>query len=173
MKTRVLLPLCAGILLLGVVIPYAAAAECNPVREVKIWGGLSSKPKTADSYRPAEARIGIGAFDMLDIKCPAAGYSIAEREVAIYNRLVEIISNGPVQPEAVCVGKVRSAPTVFVGSYRLVSVYPQDARAAGKSQQQLAQEWARRVAAALPQVAPTATAVKAGVVHCDRPCETQ
>lgn len=171
MKTRLLLTLCVVVLLAGVVVSCVAAAECNPVREIKIWGGLTSKPKTAASYVPTEARIGIGAFDMFEIRCPGGGYTVAEREVTIYNRLVEIMSNGPVQPEAVCVGKVRSAPTIFVGPYRLVSVYPSDARAAGMSQLELARKWARAVAAALPQVAPTAAAVKAGVVHCDRPCE--
>lgn len=173
MKTRLLITLLAVVLLAGIAASWAAAAGCNPVREIKIWGGTSAKPKTADSYQPAHARIGIGRFDMIEISRPAAGYSIAEREVAIYNRLVEIISNGPVQPEAVCVGQVRSAPTVFVGSYRLVSVYPQDARAAGMSRQELAHKWARAVSAALPQVAPTAAAVKAGLVHCDRPCDMQ
>ncbi len=164
MKTRLLLTLLAVVVLAGVAASWAAAWESRPAREIVIWGDTDDKPLTADSYRPRQARIGIGRFDMVEINRPAAGYSIAEREVAIYNRLVEIISNGPVQPGAVRVGKIRSAPTIFVGPYRLVSVYAQDARAAGLSQDALACRWARSIAQALPQVAPAATAVKAGLL---------
>jgi hypothetical protein len=172
MKTRVLCTVLAVALLTALAASLAAAAGCNPIREIKVWGGGSSKPKTADSYQPDHALIGIGRYDMLDINRSAVGFSIAEREVVVYNRLVEILSNGPVQPAAVCVGKVRSVPTIFVGAYRLVSVYPQDARAAGMSQQELARKWAHQIAQALPLVAPTAAATKSGVIHCDRPCDT-
>lgn len=131
---------------------------CPPGKEIKIWGGLSSKPKTSDNYEPTKANIGIGSFDMFEIQGPAAGYSLAEREVAIYNRLTEILSKGPVRPESVCVGKVRSAPTIYVGNYRLVSVYAKDAAAAGMTQQQLAEKWAAGIAAALPKVVTAAAA---------------
>lgn len=126
---------------------------CPPGKEVKVWGGLDSKPKTAEAYKPEKVTIGIGSFDMFEIKNAAAGYSLSEREVAIYNRLVEVLSKGPARPEAVCVGRVRSAPTVYVGNFRLVSVYAEDAQAAGMTQQALAEKWRDRLAAVLPIVA--------------------
>lgn len=138
----------------------ARCAPCPPVKEVKIWGSLDSKPKTAEAYKPDKVTIGIGSFDMFDMQTAAAGYSLPEREVAVYNRLVEVLSKGPARPEAVCVGRVRSAPTIYVGKFRLVSIYKKDAQLAGMSQEALAEKWRAGIAAALPQVATEAIAPK-------------
>ena len=108
----------------------------DPVKEIVISGSLDSKPKTNPAYKPALVRIGINSVDMFVLHGPAAGFSLAEREVVVYKRLVEILSNGPVNPEAVCVSRVRSAPTIYVGPYRLVSVYARDARGAGLCRQE-------------------------------------
>lgn len=138
----------------------APAKSCPTGREVKIWGGLDSKPKTSDQYQPEAVKIGIGSFNMFEIERGAAGYSLAEREVAIYNRLTEILSKGPARPESVCIGRVRSAPTIYVGPYRLVSVYKHDAVAAGMTQEELAEKWRGGIAEVLPKVASANVAPK-------------
>jgi len=169
MSKRVLVAATAGILLV-VVGAVSWAAECGPAgKEVKIWSGDGDKPKVSEKYQPDRAVIGIGRFDILTIKNAAAGVSIAEREVIIYNRLCEILSNGPVNPGAVCVRMVRSAPTVFVGDTRLVSAFAKDAAAYGLTAQQVAERWAKSVAAIIPLVAPTNAAVKSGVGNCNAP----
>lgn len=127
-------------------------APCPQGREVKIWGGLDSKPKVAEGYQPQTARIGIGSFHLLELPGPAAGYTVAEREVAVYNRLVEVISHGPVTADKICVGRVRSAPTIYVGGYRFVSVYARDVAGTGMTQEQLAQQWRNRLAEVLPKI---------------------
>jgi hypothetical protein len=164
MKSRVLLTvLTVAVLLAWGTAVWAEASGGNRISEIKIWGGLSEKPKTSDKYQPSRADIGIGSFGMFTIHRPAAGFSIAEREVVVYNRLVEILSQGPVNPGAVHVRKVRSAPTVYVGRYRLVSVYRQDAKAAGVAcQAGLACKWSKSIANALPQVAPANAVSRAG-----------
>jgi len=128
----------------------SAQGECPPGAETKLWGGLESKPKTADSYEPDTAEIGIGSYKLLELRGPAAGYTLAEREVAVYNRLTEALSIGPVTPGMICVGRVRSAPTVYVGPVRFVSVYVSDAAAAGTTQELLAHAWRDSLAAVLP-----------------------
>lgn len=131
-------------------------AKCPPGPEVKIWGGLDSKPHTSDSYGAETAAIGIGSFELFELPGGAAGYTLAEREVAVYNRLTEILSHGPIRADQVCVGRVRSAPTVYVRNFRLVSVYASDAAATGSTQQALAEAWRDRVAEVLPKItAPT------------------
>lgn len=131
-------------------------AACPPGPEVKIWGSLESKPKIADGYTPETARIGIGSFHLLELPGGAAGYTLAEREVAVYNRLTEVLSHGPVTASKICVGRIRSAPTVYVGNYRFVSVYASDVKGTGLTQQQLAQQWRDQLAQVLPKItAPT------------------
>lgn len=134
-------------------------AACPPGPEVKIWGSLDSKPKIADGYQPQTARIGIGSYHLLELPGGAAGYTLAEREVAVYNRLTEAISHGPVSANKICVGRVRSAPTIYVGDCRFVSVYASDVKGTGLTQEQLAQQWRDQLAQVLPKITgPTGTA---------------
>lgn len=146
----------AGLML---VMGVACAQPCSPPsREIKIWGSQDARPKIADGHDPSQVTIGIGSYDMFEIKTAAAGFSVAEREVIIYNRLASILSTGPVAPHRVCVFKVRSAPTIYVGPYRFVTVYRQDAQAAGTTQEALAEKWRQGIAHALPRVATSAFA---------------
>ena len=169
MNSRVLVTAMVGALLLSLGTALWAAECCPTGKEIRLWGGDGDKPKVNENFKPDTAVIGIGRFEILTIKTPAVGVSVAEREVIIYNRLCEILSNGPVNPGAVCVGKVRSAPTVFVGPYRLISAYPQDATVYKMSTQQVAEMWAKSVAAIIPLVAPTNEAVKCGVGNYNAP----
>lgn len=142
------------VLLSGVCV---AQAPCPQGPELKLWGSLDSKPKIADGYAPDTVEIGIGSYKLLELTGPAAGYTLAEREVAVYNRLTEALSIGPVTPGMICVGRVRSAPTVYVGPVRFISVYAKDAAAVGLTQEQLAWQWRSRLAQVLPEItAPTA-----------------
>lgn len=125
---------------------------CPMGPELKIWGGLDSKPKIADGYEPEKVEIGIGSYKLLELRGPAAGYTLAEREVAVYNRLTEALSQGPVSPKMICVGQVRSAPTIYIGPVRFVSVYARDAAAVRMTQQQLACAWAKRLSEVLPKI---------------------
>jgi len=141
--------------------------ECPKGKELKVWGGLDSKPKVAEAYKPDKVEIGLGSYKLLELRGSAAGYGLAEREVAVYNRLVEALSRGPLTPEMICVGRVRSAPTVYVGPVRLVSVYASDAAAANTTQQALAQAWRDNLAAILPRLTASTgsdTIVPKGVV---------
>jgi hypothetical protein len=127
-----------------------AQAQCPRGAELKLWGGLDSKPKIADAYAPDKVEIGIGAYKLLELHRGAAGYTLAEREVAVYNRLTEALSIGPVSPTMICVGRVRSAPTVYVGRVRFISAYAGDAAAVNTTQDALAQSWRDSLAAVLP-----------------------
>jgi hypothetical protein len=126
--------------------------SCPPGPELKIWGGLESKPAIADGYEPEKVEIAIGSYKLLELHGPAAGYTLAEREVVVYNRLTEALSQGPVTPKMICVGKVRSAPTIYVGPVRFVSVYARDAAAVQMTQEQLACAWAKRLVEVLPKI---------------------
>jgi hypothetical protein len=138
---------------------------CPKGPEVKIWGSLDSKPKIAYGYEPDTVEIGIGSYKLLELRGPAAGYTLAEREVAIYNRLTEALSQGPINPNMICVGRVRSAPTIYIGPVRFVSVYVRDAAAVNMTQEALAHAWADRLIAVLPRI----TAATAEIPEEPRP----
>lgn len=159
--------LVAGLMLMAAM---AGAQVCSPPdRDIRIWGTPDARPKVAAANNPGQVTIGIGRYEMFEIKAPASGYSVAEREVIIYNRLIEILSTGPVAPERVCIYQVRSAPTIYVGPYRFVSVYASDAKAVGTSQLALAEKWRQGIAQALPNVA-TAAFARRGSVPFATPC---
>jgi hypothetical protein len=137
-----------------------ASQPCPKGPELKIWGGLDSKPATADSYDPDKVEIAIGSYKLLELHGPAAGYTLAEREVVVYNRLTEALSQGPVSPSMICVGKVRSAPTIYIGPVRFVSVYARDAAAVQMTQRQLACAWAKRLVEVLPKITEATAELK-------------
>ena len=162
MKTQWTTVLIAAVLVVAAVAAWGQEAPADPTaqpqlcpggKEVKIWGSLDSKPKTNESYKPEKVIIGVSGFEMFEVRNGAAGYSLSEREVVIYNRLTEILSKVPARPESVCVCRVRSAPTIYVGPYRLVSVYVQDAAAVGMTQEALAERWRAKIAEIVPKVA--------------------
>ncbi|MEN6641348.1 MAG: hypothetical protein ABFE08_02770 [Armatimonadia bacterium] len=162
MRTVAVAAITAAALLMLASVCFGQAA-CPPGPEVKIWGGLESKPKIAEAYQPQTAQIGIGSFRLFELPRGAAGYTLAEREVAVYNRLTEVLSHGPVSPSKICVGRVRSAPTIYVGNYRFVSVYASDVKGTGMTQEQLAQQWRDQLAQVLPRITgPTGAAPAAG-----------
>ncbi len=144
-----------GIALAVSVLPAAASTE--EACEIVISGDLNEKPATRGPELD-KADIAIGNFLLFTIRTSAAGFTVAERERIIYLRLTEIISNERVDPGNFRLTDVRGKPTICVGKYRLVTVYPNDAEAAGCSSEELAQQWLASLRTNLPEVAPCASA---------------
>ncbi len=130
-------------------VETCAALPCSVV----ISGDLADKPATRG---PAldRADIAIGNHEMFSILTNAGGFTIAERERIVYMRLTEIISNVRVRPSAFGIVSVRGKPTICVGPYRLITVYPNDAAAAGCTADELAAEWMGSLMRELPWVTP-------------------
>ncbi len=147
-------------LLIGVVLAVAAlaaTASTGEACEIVISGDLNDKPATRGPELE-KADIAIGNFLLFTIRSPAAGFTVAERERIIYLRLTEIISNERVDPGNFKLTEVRGKPTICVGKYRLITVYPNDAEAVGRSSEELAQQWLASLRTNLPEVAPCASA---------------
>jgi len=141
-------------LLLAAGVVFAAEA-CSPSADCSlvISGDLDDKPSTRG---PAleKADIAIGNHDMFTIQTNAAGFTIAERERIVYMRLTEIISNVRVRESAFSVVSVRGKPTICIGPYRLITIYPRDAEAAGCTSEELATDWMGSLIRNLPWVTP-------------------
>lgn len=128
---------------------------CAVSDEVVFYGEESYRPLVADAYQPEVAEIKTDGFVYFTIRTPAAGYSIAERESIVLQRLIEVMSSGSIAP--VYVDEVRGAPTVYVGRFRIVTVYPADVVACGAANARaLAEQWADGVRKGLLRTAPSA-----------------
>ncbi len=141
----------ASLTLLFAFVALSSAQECKIV----IGGDLANKPLTSGPDMQ-KADIGIDGQVFFTINTPAAGFTVAERERIVYIRLVEIMANVQIRPESFQLSKVRGKPTICVGQYQLVTVYPRDAQAAGCSANELAEQWLASLREKLPLVAPAA-----------------
>jgi hypothetical protein len=131
----------------------AAVTPTTHPGEIVIYGDDKDKPKTNDQWNPEKLDIAVDNGYFFTILTPAIGYTIPQRETIVYKRITEILSTNPLAP--VTVGKVRGRPTVWVGDIRLVTIYPVDAKVAGVSEGDLAEQIAAHTRAALKKVAPT------------------
>ena len=145
----------AAVLVMCALVVEADSCALGPVPadEAVISGDLHDKPTTCG---PAmrKADIGIGGYHLFTIRTPAAGFTIAERERVVYMRLTRVISINLPLPYRWRVAKIRGKPTVYAGEYRLITVYPRDARAAGCTSMALAKQWCASLLDELPHVCP-------------------
>ena len=145
--------LVVAILSLSVCAALAADQHPQPPCSIVISGDLDNKPATRGPELE-RADIEIGSHRMFSILTNAGGFTIAERERIVYMRLTEIMSSVRVRPSAFSIVTVRGKPTICVGPYRLITVYPRDAEAAGCTSQELAVEWMASLMDHLPKVTP-------------------
>lgn len=123
--------------------------------EIVLWGDENCKPPTnAEKYDPERAAIAIDAALFFEIRSPAVGYSVAEREAIVLKRIIEIFDRGKIAP--VYVARVRSAPSIYVDKVRLVTVYPEDVASYGaRDAWTLAEQWAEGIRKGLLLTAPS------------------
>ena len=133
-----------------VVCGGAALAEPE---EIAIYGTYEEVPQVGMWPRGASGQIAVGGISFLVIPGNAGGLTVAERVAIVDTRITEILSHGVLGP--VRVKAIRGKPTVYVGLYRLITVYPRDARAVGaRCSKCLANKWAKSIAEALPKAMP-------------------
>ncbi len=150
MKLNKLLSSLVGVVIVAVALTTVAVASGNCI---VISGDLNEKPATRGPQME-KADISIGTYLLLTIRTPAAGFTVAERERIVYMRLTEIFSNERMDADNFVLTKVRGKPTICVGKYRLITVYPRDAEAAGSTSDKLAAKWLKSLRMNLPEVAP-------------------
>ena len=150
MKLKKLINSLVGVVIVAVALTTVAADSGN---EIVISGDLNDKPATRGPEME-KAAISIGAYLLLTIRTPAAGFTVAERERIVYERLTEILSYERMDAGNFMLTDVRGKPTLRVGQYRLITVYPRDAEAAGTSSEELAATWLASLRTNLPEVAP-------------------
>lgn len=131
-----------------------STARCALSGEIVLWGSDTERPATnAAAYAPTSAAIQSDAAVYFEIRCPAAGYTVAQRERIILIRLAEALSQQ--QAPVVAIDEIRGRPTLYLNKVRLVTVYPEDVAAAKAcSARCLAERWAEGLRAGLAKTAP-------------------
>jgi hypothetical protein len=133
-------------LLVGLTAPLFAG-------EIALYAGPNDRPKVNAKWTPDKLNVSVDNGYFFTIAAPACGYSVAERETIANQRITEALSVDPLAPVTIC--KIRSAPTIWVGRVRIITVYEQDAAAAKVPQDELARQWAAHIATTMKKVAPT------------------
>lgn len=147
-------PFAAVLTAISLAFLLPAVGLCAVEGEIVVYGGEADRPLTTPAYAPEVAEVAINSYLFFRLRTPAAGYSVAEREVIVLQRLVEVMSSGKISP--VYVDEVRGAPTVYVGKFRVVTVYPADVVADGAaSARALAEVWADKIHKGLLATAPS------------------
>lgn len=138
---------------IGLVISCGVALAAD--EEIAIYGTYEEVPGVGRWPAGATGQIAVDSMPFFVIPGNGGGLTLAQRCEIVDTRITEILSHGVLGP--VTVKPIRGKPTVYVGAYRLITVYPRDARNAGVGcSWQLAKQWAKSTAKALPKVMPSA-----------------
>lgn len=110
---------------------------------------------TPDEWQK-DGSIAIGGVRLVKLETKADAASLAERADQATGRLnrglTSLNEHGGWRADGVWVDNSQADPSVCVGRVPVIKVTPEDARAAGMSQQQLAQEWMRQMRAGLTRI---------------------
>lgn len=143
-----------GLAVMPLLLAFPSIGACAVPDEIVYYGAENDRPMVADAWQPELVEIKTDACVYFTIRTPAAGFSIAEREAIVLQRLIEVMSSGKISP--VYVDEVRGAPTVYVDKIRIVTVYPQDVAASGAANAwALAEQWADGIRKGLLATAPS------------------
>lgn len=143
------------VLIVTVSLIAGGVAAVAASEEIAIYGTYEEIPSVGRWPSYARGQIAVGHVGFFVIPGNAGGLTLVERCTIVDTRITEILSHGVLGP--VRVKAIRGKPTVYVGPYRLITVYPRDVRGAdARCSWQLASKWAKSTAQALPKVMPSA-----------------
>ncbi len=150
----------ASVALVVLLVLAVSAAWAGQPDEYVLYGSYEDVPLVGWWPAGASGMIAVGGVEFFVIPGNGGGVTLPVRAEIVDARIAEILSAGISGPvcgkSARWVRDIRGQPTIFVGPYRLITVYDIDAVNAGAaSAQALALKWAHSVAAALPQVLPS------------------
>ncbi len=147
---------------LVLLIAGATSVWAQETGEIIIYGSYEEVPTVGWWPPDASGVVAVGSVAFFEIPGNGGGLPLATRCEIVDARITAILSDGITGP--VYVGAIRGQPTVYVGPYRLITVYHEDAVNAGACcARKLAQKWANSTAAALPQVLPSSYAPSAAL----------
>ncbi len=146
---RYLVAIAVSISLMVGCLAMAGASE-----EIVIYGTYQEVPSVGTWPASATGQIGVDGVAFFVIPDNGGGLTLAQRCAIVDTRITEILSHGVLVP--VTVKPIRGKATSYVGPYRLITIYPCDARNVGVAcSQQLAMEWAKSTAEGLAKTMPS------------------
>lgn len=139
-------------LLLGLVTGLVLVSALAASAEIVIYAGDDDLPKAGALPLATAGEIKVNSAPVLELPGGGGGVPLAVRAEILDTRMTEVLSSGQVGP--VIIGAIRGKPTIWVGEYRFVTVYPEDAAALGMSAAAVAAQWAAQLQAALVKTSP-------------------
>lgn len=108
--------------------------------------------------------VRLGNYLLLRVRCPAGGYSIAERVATLQQRTNDLLKGGK-EYSTFSVRKDGNDANIYAEDVFFMTVTPADAKANGTTSETLANTWAER----LRNIFPKSTPDKPGVGRPDQP----
>lgn len=152
-------------LLWALVVGLTLASVLAASAEIVIYAGDEDLPKAGALPLATAGEIKVNSAPVLELPGGGGGVPLAVRAEILDTRMTEILSSGRVGP--IIIGTIRGKPTIWVGEYRFVTVYPEDAAALGLPAAAVAAQWAAQLRAALlktsPALGPSPEETRAGL----------
>ena len=130
-------------LLLSLLVALALLSALAASAEIVIYSGDKDVPKAGALPQATAGQILVNGVLVLNLPGNGGGVPLAVRAEIMDTRLDEILSKGLLGP--IVIGAINGKPTIWVGDYRLITVYPEDAAAEHTTMLDLATTWAGRV----------------------------
>lgn len=141
-------------LVLACLIVMLLAGLSAASAEIVIYSGEEDVPLAGNLPPETAGEIKVDEFLVLTLPGGGGGVPLNVRAEIMDTRITEILSAHILGP--VTVGQIRGKPTIWVGEYRLITVYPEDAQATGTTMEALAATWAENVREMLWKCSPAA-----------------
>ena len=141
----------AGLVLLFLVV-FLLAGLSVASAEIVIYSGDDDVPRAGNLPPETAGDIKINSFLIMKLPGGGGGIPLNVRAEIMDTRITEILSAWIVGP--IKIGEIRGKPTIWVGEYRLITVYPEDAAATGTTMRGLAETWAKSVEDVLWKCSP-------------------
>ena len=110
----------------------------------------------APAFAAEEGDVMMADFLLLRIRCPVAGYTIAQRADAVQRRANDLLVLGGIDLSTVHTQRIGWDVAIYAGGKLLVTVSECDARVNLTTVDGLARKWASRFREIYPKVVPKA-----------------
>ena len=116
------------------------------------WSQETPEPETAPPAEPAAAPVVVGDQTLFSVRSRLYSFSPEERARAISERLNRIYRDNTIPIDGIQVQEVEDTVEIVAGDLVIMAVTEGDARSAGMSRNELAQQYVRTIQATLGQL---------------------
>jgi small-conductance mechanosensitive channel len=135
-----------------VMLFYLALVMTLPLRTERAFGQAPKAPLPAQEPAQKKAPVVVGGKTLFYVEERILSFSPADRARAIAERIKKLHSEPPSLLKAIHVEEIETTSEIMAGDLVIMAITESDARAAGRSRQELAQEYAGIIRASVAEL---------------------